>query len=183
MRSHTAGLTWAFAIFSSLVLAVRLPGKVEPIDPDEQLLRQSQLTINGPSLLEFLHRRSPREVDPLRLDQLIRQLGDNRFQQREEAAKKLMTVGPSALTLLRAAEKGSDQEIVRRAKLCIQEITRQWNPSLAFAVVRVLTRQARPEAVEALLGYLPHAAYDPELEEEIWFALDALTMRQNGLHP
>ena len=51
-----------------------------------------------------------------RIARLVRQLGSERFAEREQAAKELDEIGPPALTALReAAQKSTDPEVKRRA--------------------------------------------------------------------
>jgi hypothetical protein len=57
---------------------------------------------------------------------LIAQLGDDSFEKRESAQKRLAGVGEPALELLRTTAKASaDQEVRERAARCIQAIERQ----------------------------------------------------------
>ena len=51
------------------------------------------------------------------IHQLIEQLGSKDFQEREKAAKELITVGEPALDAIRKATKSSDPEITKRAGL------------------------------------------------------------------
>jgi len=150
--------------------------------PDGQLLREAGVDANPASLLEWLHERSGNDADLLRVNELVRQLGNSEFRQRDQAAKNLVAVGPFALAALRYAKNDPDQEIVRRAKSCIEEIERHWNTGLRLAVVRHLVASGTAGAQEALFRFLPYAA-DEELEEEIWFGLDTLVKRQGKIAP
>src|SRR5262249_23819057 len=50
-----------------------------------------------------------------RIDELIKQLGADGFDEREQAQKKLEKIGPAALESLRKAAKDPEAEISRRA--------------------------------------------------------------------
>src|SRR5581483_11257143 len=64
-------------------------------------------------------------LDSKQLDQLIALLGSADFQQRERATMELAAAGLAALPGLRVAARSSDLEIVRRAKVCIEQIERK----------------------------------------------------------
>jgi HEAT repeat protein len=155
----------------------------KPLDPDEQLLKEAKVGTDNASLLEFLRQCSVDDTALKVLDQLIRQLGSENFAEREQASRKLTVLGPAALPPLLQAQRGSDREIGRRAADCTREVTAALKPPLPLAVVRLLARRHPAGTVETLLRYLPYAVYDPELEEEVWFALDALAVRDGKLDP
>ncbi len=146
-------------------------------NPDKLLLEQGDLKTDANSLLSYLRAHSS-EDDLKRIDALIPQLGHKDFAQRQDASKRLVAVGPPALPALRKAAKDEDKEIARRATECVTAVERDGGSGRPLAVVRLLLKQRAKGAAEALVRYLPFAAYDPDLEEEIWFGLDALTVQQ-----
>ncbi len=149
--------------------------------PDDALLYLAKIGTDPGNLLNFLRQRCSSDEDLVNLERLIRQMGNSRFEERERAAEKLKTFGILALAALREASKDSDLEIARRANVCIRHIQRNTNFALPRAVVRSLVRRRVQSAPEVLLRYLPYAAYDPELEEEIWFDLDKLVANDSKL--
>jgi HEAT repeat protein len=176
--------------FRTLGLLFRSPGLIglgfqggesmppsPPKDPDEQFLQESKVPTDGPGLLNYLKARSAHDGDLLQLDRLIRQLGAEDFRLRQEAAQKLIKLGPPAHALLLQAQKDKDKERARRAKECAQEINRAWNFGLNLTVVRRLVKLHPEGTAQALLQFLPYAA-DEECEEEIWFGLDTLAVGQ-----
>lgn len=185
MRKSRSFRLLAILLALTLLAAIPSPGAAdEATDPDVEFLCEARLDAQASDLLRFLRQRSPpSDVDPQRLDRLIRELGSARFAEREKATQKLISVGPLALEGLRRAETDSDSEIARLAKACVQEITADWKPALYSTVVRFLVERNPPETVDALLGFLPRAAFDPELEEAIWFALDACAVRAGKVQP
>jgi hypothetical protein len=56
---------------------------------------------------------------------LIRQLGDNAFEQREKATRQLIEAGKPALPLLRKALDNTDPEIRNRARVIIDAINKK----------------------------------------------------------
>lgn len=72
---------------------------------------------------------------------LIRQLGSNSFNEREQASKELIAVGEPALEALRTVLKSTDVEVARRASDCIATIERSQKIN---AILRVLQYDADP---------------------------------------
>jgi HEAT repeat protein len=166
------GLTLALCL--SLIPSARAG---EAGDPDEEFLREAKIATDDASLQNFLRQRSGNDDDLLHLDRLIPQLGSSDFQQREEASRKLVGIGFPAVVGLTQTLKGSDREIVRRARVCLEEIHDQAPSAASLAAVRVLLRRQTPGTFEVLLRYLPYATADEEVEEEIWYGLDELAKR------
>jgi hypothetical protein len=92
-------------------------------DPDQQFLEESKVATDGPGLLNYLRERSAHDDDLLQVDRLIRQLGGEDFQRREEASRRLIAVGPPAHALLLKAQKDKDKERARRARECAEDRT------------------------------------------------------------
>ncbi|HUS46985.1 MAG TPA: efflux RND transporter permease subunit, partial [Phycisphaerae bacterium] len=61
-------------------------------------------------------------ADAAEIERLIRQLGSDKFAEREEAQKELVKIGVPALEPLRAAAKDADAERAQRAKAAIAQI-------------------------------------------------------------
>jgi HEAT repeat protein len=135
------------------------------------------------ALLEFLRNRAPEEASEERLEQLIRQLGDDRLQVREGATEQLVRLGNLARARLqKAAATDSDAEVVMRSRVCLERIDRDLGVALPQAAVRVLVKRRAAEAVAVLLQYLP-VAPDEANEEEIVYGLDALALQNGRVHP
>jgi HEAT repeat protein len=142
---------------------------------DLQTLERAKISSDAAGLLDFIRKCTPKpDVDPTKVQELVRQLGSNRFEEREQASRDLITVGFPALRFLRPALIGVDPEVARRARHCAQGIGKGPNAGLVAAGVRVLAERRILEGAEALLAFLPYAD-DESLEEEIWYALDRLT--------
>lgn len=149
---------------------------------DERTLQQAGLAVDGPGLLAFFRQRTLVVSDETRIQELIRQLGDDRFKVREKASRQLVMIGPRARAFLQEAAKNSDPEISRRARDCLQRIGEGATASVMAAAARVLARQKPPEAAAVLLAYLP-AAEDDSVAETIRQALTDLAVRDGKPEP
>jgi hypothetical protein len=144
------------------------------IDEDERLLRNAGIKADAAGLLDFFRGRTLGVEEGRRLEGLVRQLGSENFERREEATKELIQRAEPALPFLRRVLRDPDAEVARRALLCMEEIiSRSKGPALPLAAARRLARLAPPQAVAVLLAYLPFAD-DAAVEEEAAQALAAL---------
>jgi hypothetical protein len=130
---------------------------------DEQVLRSAGVSVEGPALLEFFRNRTP---VPARLEQihdLIRQLGADKFAEREKASSALISLGPVAVPFLQRAvnDRDSDLEVKRRAEKCLEVLRSGPNNTLVAAAARVLAKSRQAGVAEALLNYLPSAPDEP----------------------
>jgi HEAT repeat protein len=151
-------------------------------DPDERLLQEAGVGTQTGSLIALLQKRSASDADLQGLDGLIRQLGDKDFKVRQQATRKVLSVGGAALPRLQSAMTDADPEVARLAIACLQQIGRNLDPPLVRAVVRVLVRGQPKGALEALLRYLPSSP-DEETLEEVVYGLDALALQGPELNP
>jgi hypothetical protein len=162
---------------AALTLALSPAGARDEQDrADEAVLRDARVGTDGPALVGFFreHSLSPGERD--RLAALVRQLGSEEFTRREQASTALAARGPLAAPFLKRVLTDADPEVVRRARACLEEIESGPGPDLPAAAARLLVRRKPPGAVEALLGYVPHAD-DPTVRDEVCNALAALGLR------
>jgi HEAT repeat protein len=132
---------------------------------DEKLLARAGLKTDTASVLAFFRKRSPTEADHREMARLVRQLGHDRFELREEAAEALRTWGVPALEHLRKALNDPDAEVVRGARACIEEVEGGPGSLLPCAAARILVQRRAPGAVGVLLDYLPFADDDSVVEE------------------
>jgi HEAT repeat protein len=169
--------------FRAMVLLLVATAGAGAAGGDEALLKEAGVATNDAGLLRFLRNKAvPPQFD---LATLTRQLGSNEFKEREEATRLLLAAGKFALPALREAHHDPDPEIARRVADCLAVIDKGGiysPPDLASAAVRLVVRRAPPDAVAALLDYLPHAPQG-EIEEEVWFALDALARQASTVPP
>jgi HEAT repeat protein len=153
-----------------------------PLAEDEVLLQKAKLPSDAAALVEFFRKRTLHEGDGTRIQAWIKQLGGDRFKEREEASRRLVEVGKAALGQIRLAAKSSDQEVARRAEICLEMITVYPGPGLPAAALRLLARRPSADAVEALLDYLPFAD-DARVEEEVFATLCVLSLREPRVDP
>jgi hypothetical protein len=152
-------------------------------DPaDEALLRAEGITPDGQGLLEFFRRRTCSPEDEKRAADLVRQLGDERYEVRQRASAALVALGAAAVPHLTQAAKDHDPEVKRRSRECLEQIAPAKHASLAGAAVRLLAVRAPDGATEALVRFLPWAR-DETVEEEATQALLVLARRTGRPDP
>lgn len=130
-----------------------------------EALKGAGLAADDKALLEFLRTRSTTGEDVMRLASLVRQLGDDAFEQREKASRELTLSGRKAVPFLRKALTDPDAEIVRRARDCLDRIESGSEQETIVAVLTLLKSRRPAGTVETVLGYLPQA--DDDLVKEI----------------
>jgi HEAT repeat protein len=150
--------------------------------PDEQVLKDNKIPTDGPGLLEFFRRHIVQTADEARIQSLIRQLGDDDFNQREDASLQLNGLGLRARPFLQKAVFDLDAEIAHRAKECLKQVDQGTAAVAVAAAIRVLAKLKPDGAAETLLAYLPSAAEEP-LAEEVRLALVELAVRDGKTDP
>jgi HEAT repeat protein len=146
--------------------------------PDIRMLKRAGLATEDEDLLRIVKNAARAAADLEQINALIKQLGDDDFDKREEASKRIITVGAAALPRLRVALKNANAEVARRAGECIDAIEKAKPGSpVAQAAARALVIRHPEGAGQALLEYLPVISGEPALAEEILFALDGLAER------
>src|SRR5947209_1838339 len=111
-------LRWPLVAAALLLAAAARAEPPETPDTaeDEKLLHEAGAKTDGPALAEFLRKRVPAAVTEERLAALVKQLGDDDFEVREQASAGLKALGSRALPALRRAAAGRDAEVKRRAE-------------------------------------------------------------------
>jgi hypothetical protein len=142
---------------------------------DERVLRADGVGTNGADVLALFRKRTLSAEDLAGIPKLIRQLGDNEFDRREEATRKLASFGPPVVLLLQPATKDEDAEISRRSREIVAAIRAQ-GTAVPMAAARHVARTRPAGAVPVLVQYLPFAD-DAAVVGEVMDALVALTPR------
>jgi HEAT repeat protein len=174
------GSSFLAAIFfavSSFLSTGAVAAGTEEENLDIRVLKDAGLGTDDAALLQLLGHAARSGSDAERIDALIKQLGDESFDKREDASDRLSSVGAAALPGLRIALKDPDLEIAKRARTCIEKIEKtSTGLPLAPAAARLLVLRHPDGTAEALLEYLPYAM-DTAVAEEILFGLDALAVQ------
>jgi outer membrane protein assembly factor BamB len=150
--------------------------------PDERLLTEHKMPTDGPGLLAFVRGLVLTDNIETRLKKLVKQLGDDDFDMREEATRLLIAAGAPARPFLREALKDPDAEVVGRARKCLEQIDSGLTSIVTSAAVRLLAVRKPDGAAEALLAYVP-SAEDETVAEEVRLALSSLAMRDGKPEP
>jgi hypothetical protein len=150
--------------------------------PDEQILKDNKIATDGPGLLEFFRRHVVQSADEARIQLLIRQLGDDDFDRREDASLQLNGLGLRARPFLQKALFDPDAEIAHRARECLRQLDEGTAADAVAAAIRVLAKLKPDGAAETLLAYLPSAA-EETLAEQVRLALVELAVRDGKADP
>jgi hypothetical protein len=136
-----------------------------------QPLSKQGIEPTAEGLQRYLVSWVPRSVDPDQIAKLIEQLGDERFQMREQATRALISMWPACKAAIRKAMTSSDPEISARAAMIYgRSLTRPADLALALRVIEHARLQGM---VPTLLRVLPHCPND-STRERIWSAIVAL---------
>ncbi len=152
------------------------------IRADEDLLRSAEIQIDGPGLLRYLRLQTLRENDRARIEVLIKQLGADDYEKREQATADLIQKGSLASQPLQQATGHPDLEVARRAERCLEAIAQRSNPTCLAAAIRLLGVRQPEGAVEVLLAFLPSSS-DPNEIDEASRVLGRLGMREGVVDP
>jgi hypothetical protein len=165
---------WLLCCLPVLLLAaapLRLPPD-EDILVAEQTLREAGVGLDGRSLLQFFRARSLSAGETERLARLTRDLGDDSFDVRQRASRQLIAAGRPAISVLHAAERDPDLEVVRRAERCLRAVEHGAEQEMAAAFLLGLRRT--PGSTETLVAFLPQVVDDAPVWAALMEALDQL---------
>jgi len=137
---------------------------------------------DGNALLEEFRKRTLTDDSRERVAKLVRRLGDEAFDVREQATADLKQMGALALPLLRKVAQDRDPEISQRARALLQELEKE--PSVPLSpILPVLLALRKPAgAAEALLAFLP-CAEDALVTGEVQAALNAVVAASPMVDP
>jgi HEAT repeat protein len=135
---------------------------------------------DGDALLAVVREHTLTPQMRLKIQGLIKKLGNEEFPTREAANKELLELGRITLPQLREAAKEHDLEVVRRARQLIEGIEQEPTRNLPCAAIRLLAIRKPAAATEALLAYLP-LADEENLTEDVKKALSTLALRNGKL--
>jgi hypothetical protein len=140
----------------SIVLLMALPAMSEEESAaHEATLRAAGLKSDGPALLDFFRKRTVSEADQKKLAALVRQLGADEFEDRNQASAALTAAGRKAVPYLKAVANDRDLEVARRAQRCLRQIDAAPELTLVLAAAALVAKRRPDGSAEVLLAYLP----------------------------
>lgn len=143
---------------------------------DERTLKAFGIGTTDQALLEYFRKRTL-DQDRSKINDYIRDLGDDSYETRERASAKLVALGPVAEPeLKKAARDSNDIEVVRRAEACLRLIRQGVGASVPAAAIRLVARRRPAGATPVLLAYLPFAP-NATVADEVRKALTVLAVR------
>jgi len=136
----------------------------------------------GPDLLKEFTKRTLKDEDRDKVMALIKKLGDDKFELREEAEKELVTLAAAAVPLLRQNSGSDNPEIAHRIKKCLQNIGGEKSAALSAVTARLVAIHKPEGAGDALLGYLPFSE-DESINQEVRASLAVVAYRNGKADP
>src|SRR5579875_2590899 len=165
------------------VKAARPAPKPAAVATDDQILKNVLVDTGGPALFAFFHQRMTPNIDAEKVAKLTKQLSDPSEEIRANAMAELIGLGPLAVPALRRAVNHADsEEMLSRARKCLQAIEGSGGSAVVQSAVRALAAHNPEGAAETLLRYLPFAD-DEAVMQEIETALIAIGMRDGNAEP
>jgi HEAT repeat protein len=133
---------------------------------EDEILNSVGVSVSGPGLLAFFHKRMTPSVDTEQLVKLTNQLSDKSGKVHTKAMAELVGLGPLAVPALRKVVNQADNEQTRsRARKCLQAIEGAGGSVLVQVAVRALAAQNLEGAADTLVNYLPFADDESVLQE------------------
>jgi HEAT repeat protein len=156
---------------------VKGPAPKEPdtTAEDQKVLRDLGIGVDAPALLDYFRKRTLPTADPKQIAALIRQLGDDDFDVREQAFSSLAALGAAASGGLSQHAKDNDTEVRKRVEELRQRLDAKAEPAIQSAAARLIARAKPAGAAEVLLAYVPFAV-DPVVVNEVCKALGAVAV-------
>ncbi len=149
---------------------------------DLETIKAANYPYEGKALIEFFQKHTVTDADRAKLNELIRQLGDDDFDSREQASDEIEKYGVSAIGPLRQAERTGNPEVLRRCELCLRNIEKVPTRTLACAAARLLGELKPPGTSETLLNFLP-LAEDETVGDDVRGALAQVAMTNGKPDP
>jgi HEAT repeat protein len=164
-----------------LTLAIAVAAPIAGQDErarDEQILRDAEIKVEGPALLEFLRQMTPTEDQRRQILDLIRQCGDRSFSVRRNAAERLRGIGLPAVGLLRQSLQHEDPEVAKACERILAAVEKVPAGALTAAAARMLGRLKPAGTTEVVLAQIPMAG-DEEVGDALRRALAQVAV-ENG---
>ncbi len=172
-------LAAGFSIVASgqVAVAQKRIGRVSSPDApqtDKSALSSAKLKAEEPDgLVAYFKQRTLSDDELTKIKAVISRMGSDVFEDRERASTDVLGFGPAAIGPLKtAAQAEADPEVNYRAEQARKKIETVSHAAVASAAARALAKATpkHPQAVSALLGFLP-LADDESVVEDIERAL------------
>ncbi len=161
----TMHIRWPFSLLFFVLTGLALRGaQPDTIKADEETLKAANVGTDGASLIEFLRGKIPDDANRDKINALIRSLGADGFEVREQASTELAKFGAKATSLLRQATRSDDIEVVRRAEQCLRQIEKTTGAAVTAAATRLVAVRKPVSVTETLLKFAPFADDDNVLD-------------------
>ena len=118
---------------------------------DLKLIQEAKISKNKVNLKSWLQERLKPSPNTGDIEKLVKLLGDESFEKREQAEKVLLMFGIKAIKALQAAKTNTDPEISNRAKKCLAIIAPNDTLALKAAAIRVFAKDSPAEFLGAEL--------------------------------
>jgi hypothetical protein len=149
---------------------------------DQKIVRDVGIGTDGTALLDYFRKRTLPMADPKKIEDLIRQLGDDEFTIREAAFSTLSTLGAAATPGLKKFEQDPDTERRKRVLELQQHIEVKAESGVQSAAARLIARTRPAGAADVLLAYLPFAV-DAYVINDLCRALGAVAVVDGKVEP
>lgn len=147
---HPGFLAVFFTMFGCLFAIAGWPD--DEIDfYDLKLIQDAKIPKNKAAIKSWLQERFKPATDPGDMEKLVKLLGDESFEKREQAEKALLMIGIKAINALQAAKSHTDPEISNRAKKCLAIIAPNDTLALKAAAIRIFAKDSPAEFLGAEL--------------------------------
>lgn len=118
---------------------------------DLKLIQDAKISKNKAAIKSWLQERLKPSPDIGDVENLVKLLGDESFEKREQAEKALLLFGIKAVKALQSAKTNTDPEISNRAKKCLAIIAPNDTLALKAAAIRVFAKDFPAEFLSAEL--------------------------------
>jgi hypothetical protein len=155
----------------------------DPAATEERALKEAKVATDAAGLLKFLRGQVRSDADRDKVKGLVKDLGDDSFEVRENAQQELTRLGAVALPELRQAVKSADAEIATRARRCLDSIVKVSGPDgLLWSALRLVAARKPAGAAEVLLALAPGLPDEADARE-LRNALAAVALRDGKPDP
>ncbi len=179
-----ATLSQAQPIFAKRMVVKAKEPTVDQLALDTKALESANLSADKPeSLIAYLKQRTLSDSDLQKIQNVIKSMGDEQFEERVKASLTAEKFGPAAIGPLRTAAQGDpDPEVAFRAGETLKRIEKVSHAAIASAVARALAKTKSPDAVAAMLGFFPMAD-TTGVEDDLHAAIAILAIRDGVIDP